>query len=77
MHDSKPIDTRIESLGEAKIKTPLLHDSIGSSKEMFKSDKDRMLIDVLLNLPDQEKKSTLTQASSSAHWSPAAVCAPA
>jgi 6-phosphofructokinase 1 len=46
MSDSKPLDTRIESLGEAKIKTLLLDDSIGTSKEMFKSDKDRILIDV-------------------------------
>ncbi len=46
MSDSKPIETHIESLGEAKIKTLLLDDSIGTSKEMFKSDKDRILIDV-------------------------------
>ncbi|MDA3898794.1 MAG: ATP-dependent 6-phosphofructokinase [Desulfobacteraceae bacterium] len=46
MSESQAIDTHIESLGEAKIKTPLLNDSIGTSKEMFKSDKDRILIDV-------------------------------
>ena len=46
MNESRPIDTRIESLGEAKIKTLLLDDSIRTSKEMFKSDKDRILIDV-------------------------------
>ncbi|MBC2714653.1 MAG: ATP-dependent 6-phosphofructokinase [Desulfobacteraceae bacterium] len=50
MSDSKPIDTSIESLGEAKIKTLLLNDSIGTSKEMFKSDKDRILIDVNANM---------------------------
>jgi 6-phosphofructokinase 1 len=49
MSESRPIDTRIESLGEAKIKTPLLNDSIGTSTEMFKSDKDRILIDVNAN----------------------------
>jgi len=46
MSESKPVDTRIESLGEAKIKTLLLDDSIGTSRELFKSDKDRILIDV-------------------------------
>ena len=39
-------DTRIESLGEAKINTLLLNDAIGTSREMFKTDNDRILIDV-------------------------------
>ena len=46
MSDTQPMDTLIESLGEAKIKTMLLDDSIGTSREMFKSDNDRILIDV-------------------------------
>ena len=39
-------DTKIESLGEAKINTLLLNDAIGTSREMFKTDNDRILIDV-------------------------------
>ena len=49
MNEFKSLDNRIESLGEAKIKSPLLDDSIGTSKEMFKSDSDRILIDVNAN----------------------------
>jgi 6-phosphofructokinase 1 len=38
--------TEIESLGEAKINTLLMSDAIGTSREMFKTDADRVLIDV-------------------------------
>jgi len=57
MSDSKQITTEIESLGEAKIKTLLLNDSIGTSKEMFKSDNDRILIDVNANAIIEQVKS--------------------
>ena len=57
MSDTPSNDTRIESLGEAKINTLLLNDSIGTSKEMFKTDDDRVLIDVNVNsILEQLKK---------------------
>ncbi len=46
MNRSHPEDTHIEALGEAKINSLLLHDAIGTSHEMFKTDDDRILIDV-------------------------------
>ena len=49
MSDTPSNNTHIESLGEAKINTLLLNDSIGTSKEMFKTDDDRVLIDVNVN----------------------------
>jgi len=49
MNDAKPLHDGIESLGEAKINTLLLNDAIGTSREMFKSHKDRILIDVNAN----------------------------
>ncbi|MEZ4577559.1 MAG: hypothetical protein R2875_05955 [Desulfobacterales bacterium] len=57
-------DTRIESLGEAKINTLLLNDAIGTSREMFKTDNDRILIDVyagniLKNIEAPEKMPSL------------------
>lgn len=47
MFEFENIDTHIESIGEAKIDSPILKTTIGTSAEMFKSDDDRILIDVI------------------------------
>jgi 6-phosphofructokinase 1 len=48
MNDFQNIDTYIESIGEAKIDSPILKESGGTSLEIFRSDEDRILIDVLV-----------------------------
>jgi 6-phosphofructokinase 1 len=47
MSDFSNIDTLIESIGEAKIDSPILKETDGTSQEIFRSDEDRILIDVL------------------------------
>ena len=63
MNDDNFFDTRIESLGEAKINTLLLNDSIGTSKELFKSDTDRIMIDVNVNTILEQMKTPDTLPS--------------
>lgn len=63
MSDNPSNGTRIESLGEAKINTLLLNDSIGTSKEMFKTDDDRVLIDVNVNSILEQLKDTESMPS--------------
>ncbi len=46
MNDFQEVDTAIETLGEAKIDSTILKESEGASPEIFKSDQDRILIDV-------------------------------
>ena len=46
MKDFQDIDTYIESIGEAKIDSPILKETSVTSLEIFKSDDDRILIDV-------------------------------
>ncbi len=40
------METRIETIGEAKIDSPILKETDGTSAKIFKSDNDRVLIDV-------------------------------
>jgi 6-phosphofructokinase 1 len=46
MKNFQHIDTCIESIGEAKIDSPILKEPGGISLDIFKSDEDRILIDV-------------------------------
>jgi 6-phosphofructokinase 1 len=46
MKDFQQIDTHIESIGEPKIDSPILKETDGISTEIFKSDDDRILVDV-------------------------------
>jgi 6-phosphofructokinase 1 len=46
MKNFQDIDTYIESIGEAKIDSPILKETSATSMEIFKSDDDRILIDV-------------------------------
>ncbi|MFP4227135.1 MAG: hypothetical protein ACLFRF_10430 [Desulfobacterales bacterium] len=40
------VNTEIQSLGEAKINSPILSEMDGTSPKIFKTDDDRILIDV-------------------------------
>lgn len=46
MNEFDPFDTEIETLGPAKIPSMILNETSGTSEEIFKSDDDRILIDV-------------------------------
>ncbi len=46
MFDFTEINTRIETLGEAKIDSPFLKEIKGGSEEIFKTDDERILLDV-------------------------------
>jgi 6-phosphofructokinase 1 len=49
MKNLTDMETRIETIGEAKIDSPILKDTDGTSANIFKSDNDRVLIDVYSN----------------------------
>ncbi|MDA8402579.1 MAG: ATP-dependent 6-phosphofructokinase [Desulfobacteraceae bacterium] len=46
MNEFDPFDTDIETIGKAKIESMILDEISGTSEEIFKSDTDRILIDV-------------------------------
>jgi 6-phosphofructokinase 1 len=46
MKNLTDMETRIETIGEAKIDSPILKETNGASANIFKSDNDRVLIDV-------------------------------
>lgn len=46
MKNLTDMETRIETIGEAKIDSPILKETDGTSAKIFKSDNDRVLIDV-------------------------------
>ena len=46
MNEFEDIDTNIESIGDTKVDSPILKQTNGKSLELFKSDNDRILIDV-------------------------------
>ncbi len=44
--NQEPIETRIQSLGEAKIPSPMLDEKLGGIHQLFVSDEDRVMINI-------------------------------
>lgn len=57
------METRIETIGEAKIDSPILKETDGTSAKIFKSDNDRVLIDVYPDHIVEMMKANETPAS--------------